>query len=226
MQKIGDHVQFREPHELAQHLHNTAQSFDTEAKRIWQMRQLGDACRVLPNVLRCTARQLRILAASAGLPIEVAAGACRTVFEVNLRLRLVATSSANLQDFQVERVFDELGFLSAFKGLANSSQPPSGLALIESRIKDIQCFIKKRNLVKPRRQTVLDRAKAVGLEREYQTLYGFYSKYVHGSAWLVNAADEERDGEDYRNIFTILAQRYAADTFECVCEYVKAAAID
>ncbi len=57
-------------------------------------------------------------------------------------------------------------------------------------------------------------AKAVGLESEYKAFFKLYSKYVHPSSWLVNRDPYWVQAWQWRTIFTVSAQLYAADTIE------------
>ena len=151
----------------------------------------------------------------------MAAGGCRTIYEINIRLRVVLLSDANMKEFQVERVYDEIDFLKSFKGLSNSGPTSPTLVPINERIDELNRFASKHGLKEPSKYTVKERARLAGVVTEYENLYGFYSKYVHGSAWLVNASDAERDGDGYRNIFIIQAQKYALDALGRVSDYVK-----
>lgn len=202
-------------------LRSQALQLREDADRIWKITTLGDSCRVLPNLLHCTARQLEILASSMSMPIEVSAGACRTIFEANVWARLVTSNEEKLQDFQTERVFDEISFLEAFKRLAHEDTPPATLTPISDRIEYLLNFAQKRQSTKSKTQTVAERSKTASVEAEYRTLYAFYSKYVHASSWLVNTRDEERDGPAYRNILLVQAQRYAGNTRLTTDEFVK-----
>jgi hypothetical protein len=79
--------------------------------------------------------------------------------------------------------------------LADEDTDASHLRSIDSRIEEIQRIIAKRKISKPESQSTFQLAVAAGAEEEYKSLYGFYSKYTHGSAWLVKATFEG-EGDD------------------------------
>jgi hypothetical protein len=220
VERIEDHVIFEDQKAFAEHLKRRTEKFEDLADQIRNRTELEDASRVFPNVLRCIARQLRILGASSSLPIEAAAAACRTVFEVYVRTKLMTEKPELIRSFWVERVFEEISLLDAFKRLADNETQASALAPINSRVEEIKNYIKKWNLAKPTTESTFKFAEAAGMSEEYKALYGFYSKYTHGSAWLVNTQDSERDGEGYRTIFSVQTQLYAEATLESIQRYV------
>lgn len=187
MEPIKDHVIFQDHKAFAEHLKRRIDKFEALADQIRNRTELEDAARVFPNVLRCIARQLRILETSSSLPIEAAAAACRTVFEVYVRTKLMTEKPELIRSFWVERVFEEISLLDAFKRLADNETQASVLAPINSRIEEIKSYIKKWNLAKPTTESTFKITKAVGMSEEYKALYGFYSKYTHGSVVLATA---------------------------------------
>lgn len=80
-------------------------------------------------------------------------------------------------------------------------------------------YASKWKLAKPTVESSFKMAELAGVADEYKALYGFYSKFTHGTAWLVNAKDAERDGEGYRNIFFVRAQFYALDAYKRIEEF-------
>jgi hypothetical protein len=196
--------------ELSGALQHQQRLLNEAADKIWKLEKLGGLCRALPNLLRYTARQLNTLDISQSLPVEVSAGCCRAVFEANVTTRLIVTDPAALKNFEAERLYDEKEFLEIFSKLTDESDNRK-VQLIE-RIHYLEGMAIKHNLPKPKKQTWRDKAKVVGLEHEYSTLYGFYSKYTHASSWQINASKEARDG-DYRNILVDQCQFYSADTY-------------
>lgn len=220
MKRIKDHVVFGDSSNLSKHLTQRIDGFESLAKNLWNNKYLDEDARVFPNVIRCIIRQLQILEASPRLPLESAAGACRTTFEVYVRTKLMTERPQLISEFWVERIFEEISLLEAFKRLAHQETPASTISLIDSRIKEIKAYISKWKLQKPSVESTFKQAESAGLSEEYKALYGFYSKYTHGSAWLVNARDAERDGDGYRIIFTTQTQLYAEATIECIRGYV------
>jgi len=221
MTKLRDKVKIVPLSELPMELKKAAAHFEKRANEIFLLSHLQEASRVFPNVLKAMARQINILSACASLPIEVVAGACRTVYEINIRIRLMTQNSELIKEFWIERVFDELSLLEAFKRLANVETSSAVLRPIDLRIWELSQYIQKWQLKKPASESVAKLAEKVGCLEEYKSLYGFYSKYTHGSAWLVNAKDSERDGEGFRNILIINAQLYAYDSLKRIDDYME-----
>jgi hypothetical protein len=221
MKRVRDYVKFGSPKDLSVHLKNKIAEFESEATRIWSLSYLDEACRVFPNVLRCIARQLRLLEGSSNLPVEAAAGACRIVFELNLRVRLMMQKPEFIRTFLAERLFEEISLLNAIRRLADKDTDPSHLKSIDSRIEEIQRYIAKHKVSKPEPQSTFHLAEATGLEEEYKSLYGFYSKYTHASSWLVNATFEGEGGDEgNRNIFQIQTQLYAFESLKRIQDFV------
>jgi len=219
MKKISDHVKIGSIEEMQKTLNNSLNEYELFAKVLWESHFLEEGARVFPNIIRCINRQLNILKVSPSLPLEVADGACRTVFEVYIRTKLITDQPELIRDFFIERVFEEISILKSFKRLAHEETPSSVIGVLDSRLKEIGDYISKYQLKKPQVLSSFKLAEAAELDDEYKTLYGFYSKYTHGSAWLVNAKDEERDGDGYRIIFTAQTQVYAESTVQHIREY-------
>ena len=222
--KIKDVVVFGTPEDVSADLLRKAKELDDEANAIWQRRELDDVSGVYPGLLRTTARQLRILEASSSLPIEVAAGACRTTFEVNVRTRLVVADPAYLVKFQMEFVGDEQTLTKAFLKLSDSETSEQAKMLQDRLRPNTIDPADRRGLKSEKGDSVSNNARRADIFDEYDTLYRFYSKYVHGSGWLILATDDRRDGEGFRYIFSIQTQLYAADTLFRIKDAIAALA--
>lgn len=222
MKRLRDEVKLVPLSELPKHLAKKVMEFEKRAGKLWeQLDLLQEGARVFPNILRAIARQLTILSKNTSLPIEVIAGACRTVFEINLRVRLMMLKPELIREFWIERVYEEVSILEAFKRLADVDTNPLVLRPIDDRLSEIRQYILKHRLRRPRVDSIFKQAEEAGCSDEYKALYGFYSKYTHGTSWLVNSKDVERDGEAYRNIFIVQTQLYAYDSLGRIDNYVK-----
>lgn len=91
---------------------------------------------------------------------------------------------------------------------------------LNDRISELKNYINKYKLTKPTFKSTVQMAELAGVADEYRALYGFYSKYTHGTAWLVNSKDDERDGQGYRNIFLVMTQIYAYDAYKRIEDFV------
>jgi hypothetical protein len=63
----------------------------------------------------------------------------------------------------------------------------------------------------PDRCSTRELAKEVGLQDDYDALYGLFSKYVHASAWFVLRPRAHTDTPDYRMSLQVNTQVYAHD---------------
>ena len=219
--RVRDHVKFGTPKDVSAHLLDACSRFEHLADQIWGKTRLEEAARIFPNMLRCIVRQLRILDASEQIPIEAAAAACRTVFELNVRTRLMTAHPDRIKEFWVERVFEEISLLEAFKRLSDPDTSGETLKPVDHRIQELRRYLSKWKLAKPATESLFKMAELAGVAEEYKALYGFYSKYTHGTAWLVNARDGERDGEGYRTILLVQTQLYAFDTYKRIEDFVR-----
>lgn len=190
-----------------------ANNLDVKSEEIYCNQTLGDASSVIPGILKGTARQLAIAATSRDVFLEITAGACRTVFELNIRARLCISNAIEIERFQIESVRDEISFTRSLLLLARDENNNSAMVL-KSRIDYLEEFLKRRKAPSYKRRSVKDAAVQVGLKSEYEALYGFYSKYVHATGWLTFAKDDVRESPQYRNIFLTMMQVYAADTYK------------
>jgi Family of unknown function (DUF5677) len=196
--------------------------FEEKAKELWHLEQLGGASRVLPGLLRATARQLLILKASISLPVEVAAGACRTTFELNLRARMAVADPSQFESLQLEFVGDEQTLWEAFMKLTDPEESSPVRQELEDRLSAIQAIIDRRKLKPVKPFQIRDMAQAADSSFEYESMYRFYCKYVHASAWLVLASDERRESSEFHQILQVMTQFYAFDTFGRICRWYDA----
>lgn len=122
--RIRDVIVVTAPENVPKFLKQKCTQFETLAAQVWEKTFLGEAARVFPNMLRCIARQLRILRASFDLPIEVAASVCRNVFELNIRTKLMTAHPERIREFWIERVFEEISIIEAFMRLSQPDTSP------------------------------------------------------------------------------------------------------
>ena len=108
MEKRSDYIVYGNTEEISLNLKFLSNKLEIFADEISTKTNLSYASRIFPNILRCISRQLIILEASLKLPIEVAAGACRIVFEINLRTRILTMDNEKIKEFGIERVYEEI----------------------------------------------------------------------------------------------------------------------
>jgi hypothetical protein len=159
----------------------------------------------LAQTMRRTMRQLGLIAPLAEAVAKAVHGKC-------------------LAELQLELIGDEQSLLTAFLKLSDPQEQNPARSVIDSRLSQLQSILDGRGLKPEKAAKVRTNAKAADVESEYDTLYRFYSKYVHGSAWLILSSDERRENDEYRKIFAIMAQIYAGDTFAKIADAVTTVA--
>jgi hypothetical protein len=213
-------VGFGDEKALSAHLQLMAGRFENEADSLWQRVDLDAGARVWPGILRCLARQLQIIDLAQKMPIEVLAGACRTIFELNIRTRQMVSQPGLIREFLNERAFDEMDLLEGMKKLTTKQELRE---TFDARLSQLRVAVQKHHVKRPLEQAVWQRAKAANMANEYSALYRFYSKYTHATPWLSITQPEERDGSGYRQVLLLQSQAYAEDAFAKITAFVAKA---
>jgi hypothetical protein len=174
---------------------------------------LGIGYRVYPPIAETTAGQLDLLGQFFEEAIEITANVCRTVFEINVICRYCLSSTQHLDNYAAQAGTDEISIYKSIKDLADNEADPNNIRILDAHIEQIRNTLQKHGKpLKPARPSLFQMAKEVGLQKEYQTLYGIYSKYVHASAWFVLRKREHIDLPMYRITMQLHTQLYAGDT--------------
>jgi hypothetical protein len=211
--RIGDHVRQGSWADLRKTLGDLERQLRSAGDALFHREDLQEGCRVYPAIARSTADQIQLLATHAEERIEITAGVCRLVFEMNVVLRYCLSSQARLMAYADQSVTDEISTHKAIKQLAHSGTNPITIHAIDQRIAELRDLMSRhdRNL-SPERCSTAQMAKEVGLQEDYDALYGLYSKYVHASAWFVLRPRGHTDTAEYRMLMQIRTQVYANDT--------------
>ena len=208
-------TKFASTDEFRANLVTIAERLQAVGTSLYQRIELGTGCRVYPAIADSTARQLQLLARLVDEPIEITASVCRTVFEINVVFRYCFSSPQHLDDYAIQAATDEISIYKSLRGLANGESDANDVKVLDSHIEQMRAtLLKHGKSLKPDRPSLFQMAKAIGLEEEYQSFYGIYSKYVHASAWFVLRKREHIDLPMYRLPMQIHAQLYGADTLE------------
>jgi len=215
--RVSDIAKAGSPDDVRAALAEREQQLRHSADRLLSRTELGAASRVLGGIARATARQLAILRSSFDHPIEVSASACRTVFELNVLCRYARLSDAYMDAVITWRASDETALLKGALRLSDGFTPQAE-QVVRDRVTHIEQKLQQYGLNAAPPVSLFKMAEAACVEEEYKALYGFYSKYVHATGWLVCANDAERDCYEYRQIFLIQSQTYASDTHSRVIE--------
>lgn len=143
-------------------------------------------------------------------PIAALALCTRTLFELNMRVRYVLKSESNLRAWMAEAGSDRIDVLNGIKELGDPGDPR--VSILMEEITRTNALIAKHGLhglpKGPRRIDIL--AAAVGLEREYKSLFKLFSKLVHPTSYLVNSTGILEDGET-RTVLLAYFQLYSLD---------------
>lgn len=211
--RLGDHFQGGSWDDVRRSLKDLAHEVRIAGYALLTRPELGAGCRVYPAIAQATADQLSLLAELVQHPLEITAGVCRLVFEINVVLRYCLSSQARLEAFNDQAEADEVSILKAIKTLAHDQSQPAILQAIDRQMKEIRERQERndRNLL-PEWRTLKQMVKEVGLQQDYDALYGLYSKYVHASAWFVVRPRADTDIFEYRAIMQVNVQHYAGDT--------------
>jgi hypothetical protein len=199
--------------DLKKSLQVFATRLESVASTLYARSDLGNGCRAYPRIARSTAEQLLLLRRHLTENIEITAGVCRTVFEINVTCRYCLSSPERLKDFMTQRGTDEISIYKAIKRLPREGDFSQQTDVVDERIKHLRGILQRHNLpLKPDRPSLRGMAKVVGVESEYDCLYSLYSKYVHASAWFVLGERDQFDLPVFRKLMQVETQVYAGDT--------------
>lgn len=213
MKRLRDFTQCGSVAELRSNLKEMETKLLSAGAALWDRIDLELGCRVYPGIARATAEQLQLLEKHLEEPIEITASVCRMVFEINVVLRYCLSSKSRLDAFADQSVADEISIYKGIKGLADEDTNPKNLEIIDQKLNQLRTFMEARGRnPKPERPPVSQMAKDVGLKKEYEAMYGIYSKYVHASAWFIVRKRDHFDQPMYRMSMHLHTQLYAADT--------------
>jgi hypothetical protein len=139
----------------------------------------------------------------------------RTVFELDLRLRHVLLSEANLKTWIAEAAKDRLELLEGMIALGETGD--SKVQVLRGEQKRIEAIIAKHQLRQARPLAVATLAQEVGLEEERKSLFKLFSKLVHPSSYLVNSGNIMSDTQ-MRHVLLLHFQLYLLDLVKRVTD--------
>lgn len=215
MKCLNDYAKIGTVSDVRKNLKELEKKLRSAGSALSQSHDLGVGCRVYPEIARSTAEQLELLAKHIEEPIEIIASICRTVFEINVVFRYCLSSSDRLNAYADQSGTDEISIYKAIKGLADKDTDPKNIEFLDQHINHIRSVLKKhgRNL-KPKRVSLYQMTKEIGLKDEYDSMYGIYSKYVHASAWFVLRKRDHIDLPMYRMTMQLHTQLYADNSLK------------
>ncbi len=219
--RLSDKVKVGSEEDLKTNLHYLADRLEKTASSLFKKNNIGLVCRVLPRFARATADQLKMLTQRFDDQIEISANICRSVFEINITLRFCLSDFQHLENFATQRVTDEISIYKNLKRLKTVGDNTQQITEINKHIDHLRSILAKHDRSsKTDRLSLMQMAKNVGLQNDYEALYGLYSKYVHASAWFVLGERDHIDLPVFRQIMWIHTQMYSADSLERLENYL------
>jgi len=212
MKKLKDFVSIGSMEDMVSNFKNLGKNLSDIGSNIKSKNFSDLECRVYAQLADAASRQIILLAKHAEEPIEINANICRTIFEINILFRYCLSSVDRLNAFADQSGTDEISIYKGIRSLQNENTDPKYLEQLEKHIIQIRSILQKHNRnLYPERKSASQMAKDVGAEKEYEAFYGFYSKYVHASAWLIIRNREDIDLPLFRSIIYLQAQAYSWD---------------
>jgi hypothetical protein len=213
MSRFRDRLQVGSQDQLLQNLEKIASELDFVGLILHNRTKNRHECRMYSRIAISTSEQICHLHKYIDGPIEITANVVRTTFEINVVLRYLLQFPGYGSSFSAQAGTDEISLYKAIRDMAHEETPQEHLDEINNQIEHIRGILTRHNLpLKPDRLSTAQLAKAIGLEKEYQTMYAIYSKYVHASAWFVLRPRDHIDQPMYRLPMQTHSQIYALDT--------------
>ena len=220
--RLSDKVQNGSIEDVQNNLNKMADELEALCEKVYKKNLYSSTCRVLSMFALTTSEQLRMLSRLIYEPIEITANVCRSIFEMNIVLKFCLLNDKNLEDFATQRVTDEISIYKNVKKLGEADRSGKEIKILNDYIKELKSKLEKYSRpFKPDRYSIYQMAKEVGLQSEYDSLYGLYSKYVHASAWFVLGQRDHIDLESFRQIMVVHSQYYASMIWADIEEYYK-----
>ena len=171
---------------------------------------------LLCNFLSSISLYLEVAKTGLNSHISVLALATRSIYEINLRLRLVTSSEEELKKWASEGVTDNIQVLEGILLLNNEAENIAEKTILNNEIERLKKLIVKYSMpVVKSPESTANIAKIVGFENEHKGLFKLYSKLVHPSSYLVNCYNNAQSIENQK-ILQIHAQLYAHDSIEII----------
>lgn len=174
---------------------------------------------VVFNLLSSVMQYLRVLNISIKEHISILALATRSLYELNLTIRLVLKDSTSFDSWCSEAITDKIQMLEGLLGIQTVSEMSEQRSILQVEIERLKVLRDKHQLPTIKSPASAGQiAQQIGLSDEHKNLYKLFSKIVHPSSYLVNDYKNASSIET-RMILQIHAQLYAWDAFSRVCEH-------
>ncbi len=174
---------------------------------------------VVFNLFSSVIQYLRVLNVSIKEHISILALATRSLYELNLTIRLILKDPNNFNSWCSEAITDKIQVLEGLLGIQTVSSMSEQRNILQVEIDRLKTLRDKHQLPTIKSPPLAGhKAQQIGLSDEHKNLYKLFSKVVHPSSYLVNDYNNAASIET-KMILQIHAQLYAWDTFSRVCEH-------
>jgi hypothetical protein len=216
--KIGDLVRPGTSDAVTQRLGDVRSHFLRVCQWITENRERTQHNVTLYNLLSASSSYLGIAAEMTDLHPSVLALCTRSVYELNLRARLVLSSPDRMSEWEAEAAVDKIQVLEGILQLKTSAETEDSRKVLEDEIARIQDVLKRHEMPQvdhiPGPAAI---AEEVGLSDEHKSLFKLFSKLVHPSSFLVNDYSNAASSEVLQ-VLQIALQLYAGDLFHRICK--------
>jgi hypothetical protein len=208
------------PEQLKDRIRDIGRAFTRSTDWVRTNRPRTERNLILFNLLAAAVPYIELCVQNISGLIAVLALCSRTLFELNMQTRYALKSESNLRAWHAEAGFDRIGVLNGMRELREPDDPRVGLLVGEiARTRELVAKHGLQGLPKwPNRIESL--AIAVGLEREYKSLFKLFSKLVHPTSYWVNAT-AVLDEAQTRTIMLACFQLYALDLLKRLADALE-----
>lgn len=206
---FGNHIEWVDPSDLREALRSRSEEYVAFVEKIAASVPRGERSLAVFNLARAAGMQVERLHLWLDQGTDALAWCARNLFELDVIVRFVLDSDANLREWLGQRATDEVQFIDAF--LATASDESAARGDLERRRREILRISEKHEIPLARIRSTQDLATRTGLTDDYDLVFKLLSKHVHPSSYLVNEDSRSIHGPDSINLFLTLAQAYAAD---------------
>jgi len=187
-----------------------------EAQKISPKDKYDAISEIVKRTSLYAALHLRMMIDLYDLPIECIAWISRNLFEMNLIIEYSMQYPEKAKKFALQKGSDEKEILEGILTLSSTKSRDS-IAPLEERIGHLEGVLRKYGEETLKHFPVAEMARKVGMEDEYNAFFKLYSKYVHPTAWLIFAREDEKANIVYKNTFLRQAQYYSSRILK-ICE--------
>ncbi|EJM74049.1 DUF5677 domain-containing protein [Pseudomonas sp. GM60] len=174
---------------------------------------------VFLNLFRSTIDYIEVLNTSINQHISILGLATRSLYELNLQLRLALKDPAYIQAWCSEVITDKIQIYEGILGIQSTTETTQQKLILQTEIEKLHNLRVKYQLPAEKSTlTAAQKAKSLGISNEHSNLYRLFSKIVHPSSYLVNDRIHAASLQT-QIILQIRAQLYAWDTFSRTSDY-------